>query len=159
MEFAADGVGGLLGEFGDVIVTKVLIGHEEEQNAVLLGEFVECDADPLSKFIHFHVTEGTFCGAGGVLDDGVVGLGMDIPRMPAAAEIGAVIEGDPIEPGPDIGIAAEVGEVAPGLDEDVVGGVLGLAGVAEEAEGEVVNLLAEGFVEGSELRRQGGGPG
>ncbi len=159
VKFAADGVGGLLGEFGDVIVTEVLVRHEEEEDAVFFGEFIQGDPDALAELVHLDIAERAFGGAGGILDDGVIGLGMDIPGVPTAPEIGAVIEGDAIQPGADVGIPSETGEVAPGLEEDVVGGVLGLAGVAQEPEGEVEDLLTVGLVKRGKLRRQGGGPG
>lgn len=158
MEFAADGVGGLLGEFGDVIVAEVLIRHEEEEDPVFFGEFVEGDADALAEFVHVDIPEGAFGGAGGVFDDGVIGLGVDIPGVPTASEIGAVIEGDAIEPGADVGVAAEMGQVAPGLDEDVVGGVLGLAGIAQQPERQIIHLLTVRLVKRSEFRRQGTEP-
>lgn len=155
VKLAADGIGGLVGDLGDGVVAEFLIGDQEEEDAVFLGEFVEGLLDALAKFGHLDIAKGAFGGAGGVLDDGVIGLRMDVPCVPAGPEVRAMIEGDAIEPGADVGIASEIPQISPGLEEDVVGGVLRQRWVPEKTQSEVEHLLAVRFVQGSEFGRQG----
>ncbi len=73
--------------------------------------------------------------------------------MPGLLEIAAMVDGDAIEPGAGGGLAAELIEFAQGLEEDIVGGVLGLLGITQEAQGEVKNGAAVEVVEFAEFGR------
>jgi hypothetical protein len=68
-----------------------------------------------------------------------------------------MIDGDTVEPGAPGGVAAELVHLAEGLQEHIVGGILGLLRVAEEAQGQVIDGAAVLLVQLSELgRRQPG---
>ena len=100
-------------------------------------------------------------GAAGQRRDGALqgqtGLGHGAPRFrEVAREIGRSLvallppavgaqpaqddaHGETVEPGAESARAAEGGEGAPGLDESVLGQLLGLAGIARHAQGESVD--------------------
>lgn len=79
-------------------------------------------------------------------------LGVDVPGVPALAKVRAVVERDAVQPGADVGVAAETVQVPIRLEEHVVGSVLRLGLVAEEPECEVKDLAAVGLVDGGEFR-------
>jgi hypothetical protein len=67
-----------------------------------------------------------------ILQQGVQGIGL--AAVPFAQNIEAMIGGDAVEPGGELGITLELGQVPVGLDEDVLGGLLGLRMVLEHGE-------------------------
>ena len=56
MKFAADSVTGLPGEFGHLVVPQLLVRHEQEEQAVLLREAIQCLLDPLAKLSRFEAS-------------------------------------------------------------------------------------------------------
>ena len=51
VQSSPDGIGALLGDLPDLLVAQVLIGHQEQQTAVLLGQPIEGVLDPLPQFL------------------------------------------------------------------------------------------------------------
>ena len=92
--------------------------------------------------------------AAGVFKHCFVGLYMDIPGMPALAKIRAMVEGNPVQPRPDLRIPPEPPEIAVGLDEDVMSGVLGLGLVAEQTQRQIKHLAIVRFINGGEFGLQ-----
>ncbi len=150
VQFAADGVRGLAGEVGDFGVAQFLIGDEEEEESVFLGHAVEGGADAFAQFLDFEHAERGVLGGGGGVPERVVGIGDEVTGGPAGGEVAAVVDGDAIEPGAPGRLVAELGEMFPGFEEDIVGDVLGAGGVAEEAEREIIDGLGVLLIDGSE---------
>jgi hypothetical protein len=53
VQFASNGIGGLLRELPDLLVTEFLVSDQEQEQAVLFREFFETLLDSLSKFLRF----------------------------------------------------------------------------------------------------------
>src|SRR5262245_20998746 len=137
MKFTADGIAGLAGQFTDFVVTELLVSHEEEQKAVFLWQRVEGFLDALAEFLGFEDSQRALSSSGRSFPDGFVVGAVDVTPMPGLQEILAVIDGDAVEPSADAGVAREIAELAVGLEEDVVSGVLCLRRIAQHAEGQV----------------------
>src|SRR5271165_580307 len=77
--------------------------------------------------------------------------------VPGLAKVLAMVDGDAVKPGADRGLAAKLIQPKKGLQEDVVGGVLGFLRVGEETQGKVINGPAVLLIEAGKLRRRPAG--
>lgn len=130
----------------DVIVTEFLVGDQQQEQPVFVGESGESFLDALAEFFDFEDAEWAVVVRGPV-EDSFVSVGGDVPVVPGLEKIFAVVDGDAEQPSARVGVAAELIEAAEGLEENVVRGVFGLGGIAEEPEGEVVDRPPVRFVE------------
>ena len=62
--------------------------------------------------------------------------------VPPAALVAGLMQGDAVDPGAEAGVAAEAGDVAEDLDEDLLGDVGGVGRVAEVARDQRVDRMA-----------------
>ena len=93
-------------------------------------------------------------------DGGVPGLGElaqvagDVPVVPGALHVSAMIDGDTVQPGAPGGFTAERVSFAEGLEEHIVGRVLSLLRIAQHAQREIINRAAVLGVKAGEFRRR-----
>ena len=90
------------------------------------------DAAPLGLPGLFPAADGVGAGEPAFLD---LVQGHFLAADDLAEMVLDMVDGDPVEPGPEFGIEAEIGQMEVGLDEDVLGQILGRGRVAHEAEG------------------------
>jgi hypothetical protein len=151
VQLAPHGVGGLISQRGNLVVAEFLVGDEEEQQAVFLGERVEGVLDALAEFLGLEHAQRGFRRGGTRFHDGVVRVAKDVAVVPALAKVLAMVDGDAIKPGAPGGGAAELVEFAEGLEKNVVGNVLGFGGITKKAQCQVIDGAAVSFVEGGEV--------
>lgn len=159
VKFAADGVAGLAGDGTDLFVTEFVAGHEQEQDAVFFRQSIERLLNALTEFLGFEDAQRAVLNSPGVIEDRFVIGAVDVPPVPGLEQILAVVDGDAIEPGAETGMAFEVAEFAKGLEEDVVGRILSLRGIAEHPKSEVIDRTGMFLIDGVQLGRFEGDPG
>ncbi len=101
VEFAADGIDGLVGDCSDILITERFIGDQEEEQAIFRWEGVERFLYDLAELLGFQQAQrGMRTGTGGLEESGVA-LGEDVSLLPALEQVLAVIDGDAVETGAD----------------------------------------------------------
>ncbi len=155
-EAGFDGAEGDAGDGGDLVVLEAVDIGEEDDVALVLGEFAEGSFEGRGKGAVVEGGSGVGGGVGGV--DGrfvgvVGGKGASREAAPSAAQfVAGVVEGDAKEPATEA-TAAELGDGAVGGEEGFLGGVFGGRSLAElaVAEGEHEGLITvDEAVEGVE---------
>src|SRR6185437_7070191 len=116
MQFAAHGVGGLLGENADFLVAQLFVSDEQEEETVFIGQCVEGFLDAFAKFLGFKDAKGRVALGDRAFPDGFVGVGKHVPLVPGLLEVAAVIDGDAVKPSTPGGFTAELIHLAEGLE-------------------------------------------
>jgi hypothetical protein len=138
VELSPDGVRTLIRQLSHLFVAEFLVGDEQQEQAVFRGEGIEGTLDPFAQLLGLQLMEGIGSLGIDTIEDPIVLRSLDLPRRPRLSQVGTVVEGDPIEPGPHGGGASESPKVPERLQEDVMGDILGLDRVTREAEGKVM---------------------
>ncbi len=79
---------------------------------------------------------GDLVGAAG---GGFMGLGQRLGARAVTQELQAPVGDDAVQPGRERAVAPEAGKPLPGLDEGILGDILGIVGVGEHAQGDPVD--------------------
>jgi hypothetical protein len=157
MQFAAHGIGGLPGERRDLFVTELLVGYQQEQQAVFFGQRIERLLNALAEFPGFQHAQRRIGRGGGMFPDRFVGVADHVAVVPGLLKIATVIDRDPINPCPPRGIAAELTHLAESFQKNIVRGVLGFLRVPKKTQGKVIDGAAVLVVESGKFgRRQPG---
>jgi hypothetical protein len=147
-EEGADGGLAAGGDGGDLGGGELFEGGEEEDLALLGGEAVELAEDGGEAL---GLCEAAVGGEGG----GDEGLGKEIVELvgaDAAAAVEGQVPGDADEPGAEVADGRERALVLQNAEEDVLDGVFGLGGVAEDRVGDAeeeggVSFDERGYIE------------
>ena len=119
MKVRLDGPLGSIEKLGDLAGREALLVHQHERGALVAGQLVQCPADTASQG---HITGRCRRRVGCV----VVGdAAPEVPNRPPAPVVMRLSDEDPVEPGPEARVSAEPTEGAIGLDERLLGDVLG----------------------------------
>ena len=153
MEFSAHGVRRLLGKSADLLVTQLLVSHKQQQQAVLGRQTIQRFLDALAQLLDFQDAERGVGFGGRVFEKGFVGIREHVPLVPGLLEVAAMINGNAVKPRAPGGFPSELIHLPERLEEDVVGGVLGLLGIAEQPEREVIDRAAMFLIEFGKLGR------
>ena len=86
MQLAAHRPDGLLGQSGNLFVAQFFVGHEQEQQAVFVGNGVQSLLDALVEFLGFEDVQRRVGFGGGVFPDGFVGIAEDVAVVPGLAK-------------------------------------------------------------------------
>src|SRR4029450_13439031 len=144
----------------------------EDLGGVGVGDAVEVAEDDRDPELPGDLGEGGLDGdgggdrlaegaAGGPAEAGVLGVeGGEAGPAAAAGLVGGGVDGDPVEPGGEGGRPAEAGRLAQGGQEGLLGGVLGVLPVAEDAQAEAVDaalVAVHQLAEGLRVAAQVGG--
>ena len=105
----------------------------------------------LAEFFDFKDSKRIFRARHGAVPKGVVGVAHHVPLVPGLKEVFAMVDGDAIKPGAQRRFAPKLTELAVGLQKDVVSGILGLGGIAQETQGQIVNVARMLFIDGAKL--------
>ena len=154
MQFTTDGIGTLLGNLADLFVAQVLIRDQEQQAPILLRQAVQGILNSLTQFLGLEGTERIPShGRLRLQERGVVG-DVDISCGPSLPQVGAMVERDPVEPGPDLGVTPERSKILECLHEHVMGGVLRLRRIPQKPQRQIIHRLRMGCVNRLEIGRQ-----
>ena len=100
VQFAAHRIRGLSGQHGDFVITQFLICHQQQQQAVFVGNIIQRRLDAVAEFLDFQNAQRRIRVGGCVVPDGFVHAADEVAAVPALPKIDAVIDGDAIKPCP-----------------------------------------------------------
>jgi hypothetical protein len=142
VKFAANGIRSLFGEGGDLIVAHLLVGDEEQEEAVFVRKRVQGFLNAQSEFLGFENAQGRIGPGSGGFPNGIIGVRKNVPVVPGLLQIAAMIDSDAVEPRAEGRIAAKLVHLAEGFEEHIMRGILRLFRIAEKAQREVINRAA-----------------
>ena len=153
MQFTTDGIGTLLGNLADLLVAQVLIRDQEQQAPILLRQTVQGSLNSLPEFLGLKRPQRIPShGRLRLQERGIVG-DVDISCGPSLPQVGAMVEGDSVEPGPDLGVAPEGSQILESLHEHVMGGVLRLRRIPQKPQRQIIHRLRMGGINRLEIGR------
>ena len=133
MKLASDGIGGLFRESGHLVITHLLIGHQEEQQAVFIRQRSKRFLNSLTEFLRFQHTQGRIRFRRRAIPDEIVGIGNHDPLVPGLLEIAAMIDRDSVEPRPEGRVPSKLIHLAKRFQEDIVRRILGFVRIAQKS--------------------------
>ena len=151
VQFPADGIGGLMRDFSHLFIAQFLICDEEQQGSIFVGKPIQCFLDALTQFRHIDLAKRAIRDPGRLFKYQFIRLCMDVSCVPTRAEIGTMVQGNPVKPSSHFGFTTKSTHISPSLDEDVMGSVLGRTGISQHPQAEVKNWFFMRLVEGGEF--------
>jgi len=126
---------------------ELLDSAQDDDGALLLGQTLESRAKQLAFFSLSRDSDGPLGGFGETVATETARRGALAPLETAERDV----RRDPVDPGRELGVAAERAEVSEDVEEDFLRGVLGVVG-ADECRDDAVNpvgVKADDLVEGA----------
>jgi len=133
MKLAPDSVGGLFRESGHLVITHLLIGHEQEQQTVFIRQGIKRFLNALPEFLCFQHTQGRIGFRRCAVPDEIVRIGNHVSLMPGLLEIAAMIDRDSVKPRAERRIATKLIHLPKSFQKDIVRRILGFVRIAQKS--------------------------